>query len=81
MIQIDDEHFIGPVIDDAAFNKIMEYIEIGKEEGRLVTGGTGDDSKGFFIQPTVIADLSPTCTYYARRNLWTSCWYFKSKRF
>lgn len=38
----------------------MGYIEIGKEEGRLVTGGTGDDSKGFFIQPTVIADLSPT---------------------
>ncbi|TQR18351.1 L-glutamate gamma-semialdehyde dehydrogenase [Psychrobacillus vulpis] len=55
-----DEHFVGPVIDGAAFNKIMEYIEIGKEEGRLVSGGTGDDSKGFFIQPTVIADLSPT---------------------
>ncbi|MFF2755431.1 L-glutamate gamma-semialdehyde dehydrogenase [Psychrobacillus sp. NPDC058041] len=55
-----DEHFVGPVIDGASFNKIMSYIEIGKGEGRLVTGGTGDDSKGFFIQPTVIADLSPT---------------------
>lgn len=55
-----DEHFVGPVIDGASFKKIMSYIEIGKGEGRLVTGGTGDDSKGFFIQPTVIADLSPT---------------------
>ncbi|MFJ8067090.1 L-glutamate gamma-semialdehyde dehydrogenase [Psychrobacillus sp. NPDC096426] len=55
-----DEHFVGPVIDGSAFNKIMEYIEIGKGEGRLVAGGTGDDSKGYFIQPTVIADLSPT---------------------
>lgn len=55
-----DEHFVGPVIDGASFKKIMSYIEIGKEEGRLITGGTGDDSKGFFIQPTVIADLSPT---------------------
>ncbi|MFJ7827469.1 L-glutamate gamma-semialdehyde dehydrogenase [Psychrobacillus sp. NPDC096623] len=55
-----DEHFVGPVIDGASFKKIMDYIEIGKEEGRLVTGGTGDDSKGYFIQPTVIADLSPT---------------------
>ncbi|WP_391116584.1 L-glutamate gamma-semialdehyde dehydrogenase [Psychrobacillus sp. L3] len=55
-----DEHFVGPVIDGASFDKIMSYIEIGKGEGRLVTGGTGDDSKGFFIQPTVIADLSPT---------------------
>lgn len=55
-----DEHFVGPVIDGSAFNKIMEYIEIGKGEGRLVAGGTGDDSEGYFIQPTVIADLSPT---------------------
>ena len=47
------EHFIGPVIDEASFNKIMNYIEIGKEEGRLVTGGTGDDSKGYFVEPTV----------------------------
>ncbi|EPD50503.1 L-glutamate gamma-semialdehyde dehydrogenase [Paenisporosarcina sp. FSL H8-0542] len=54
-----DEHFVGPVIDGAAFKKIMSYIEIGKGEGRLVSGGTGDDSKGFFIQPTVIADLDP----------------------
>ena len=60
MIPDNDEHFVGPVIDGSAFNKIMEYIEIGKGEGRLVTGGTGDDSKGYFIQPTVIADLSPT---------------------
>ncbi|MFJ7971573.1 L-glutamate gamma-semialdehyde dehydrogenase [Psychrobacillus sp. NPDC096389] len=55
-----DEHFVGPVIDGSAFNKIMEYIEIGKGEGRLIAGGTGDDSQGYFIQPTVIADLSPT---------------------
>lgn len=54
-----DEHFVGPVIDGAAYKKIMDYIEIGKGEGRLIAGGTGDDSKGFFIQPTVIADLDP----------------------
>jgi 1-pyrroline-5-carboxylate dehydrogenase len=54
-----DEHFVGPVIDGAAYKKIMEFVEIGKGEGRLVLGGTGDDSKGYFIQPTVFADLSP----------------------
>lgn len=53
------ETYMGPVIDEAAFNKIMSYIEIGKEEGRLMTGGEGDSSKGFFIQPTVFADLDP----------------------
>ncbi len=35
----------------------MYYIEIGKQEGKLMTGGEGDDSKGYFIQPTIFADL------------------------
>lgn len=53
------ETYMGPVIDKKSFDKIMEYIEIGKKEGRIVSGGTGDDSKGYFIQPTIIADLDP----------------------
>lgn len=53
----DHASYMGPVIDQAAFDKIMNYIEIGKEEGKLVAGGEGDDSKGFFIQPTVFADV------------------------
>jgi 1-pyrroline-5-carboxylate dehydrogenase len=53
------ETFTGPVIDQSSYNKIMDYIEIGKGEGRLVAGGTGDNSKGFFIEPTVFADLDP----------------------
>jgi len=52
------ETFMGPVIDQSAFNKIMEYIEIGKNEGKLVAGGEGDDSKGYFIKPTVFADVA-----------------------
>ncbi|AGK52112.1 L-glutamate gamma-semialdehyde dehydrogenase [Bacillus sp. 1NLA3E] len=55
----DQTVFTGPVIDQSAFNKVIDYIEIGKQEGRLVAGGIGDNSKGYFIQPTVIADLAP----------------------
>lgn len=55
----EDEHFVGPVIDGSAFKKIMEYVEIGKGEGELLTGGTGDDSTGYFIQPTVFKDVDP----------------------
>lgn len=51
--------FTGPVIDQAAYDKIMGYIEIGKEEGKLLAGGDGDNSKGWFIQPTVFGDVSP----------------------
>src|SRR5690625_4291857 len=53
----DNSHFMGPVIDQAAYDKIMSYIEIGKEEGELLAGGDGDDSKGWFINPTVFADV------------------------
>ncbi|PGV55887.1 L-glutamate gamma-semialdehyde dehydrogenase [Bacillus sp. AFS037270] len=52
-------NFMGPVIDINAYKKILEYIEIGKEEGKLLTGGEGDNSKGYFIKPTVFAELSP----------------------
>jgi 1-pyrroline-5-carboxylate dehydrogenase len=55
----DRSHFTGPVIDQAAFDKITSYIEIGKEEGRLVAGGESDDSVGYFVQPTVIVDVTP----------------------
>ena len=50
------------VVNEAAMNSILNYIEIGKKEGRLINGG-GRDTKagdGYFIQPTVIADIAPT---------------------
>ncbi|HEY1013259.1 MAG TPA: L-glutamate gamma-semialdehyde dehydrogenase [Herpetosiphonaceae bacterium] len=48
------------VVDAKAFNKIKEYIEIGKKEGKLMLGGeTGDGAEGFFVPPTIIADIKP----------------------
>ncbi|SDC57967.1 L-glutamate gamma-semialdehyde dehydrogenase [Shouchella lonarensis] len=55
-----DNHYMGPVIDQAAFDKITSYIETGKQEGRLVAGGDSDNATGFFIRPTVFADVDPT---------------------
>ena len=49
--------YMGPVNDQGAFDKIMSYIQIGKREGKLKAGGEGDDSKGWFIQPTIFADV------------------------
>ncbi|MDM5334844.1 L-glutamate gamma-semialdehyde dehydrogenase [Ureibacillus composti] len=54
-----EDTFCGPVNDGGAFKKVSEYIEIGKSEGRIVVGGEYDDSKGFFIHPTVFADVDP----------------------
>jgi 1-pyrroline-5-carboxylate dehydrogenase len=52
---------MGPVVNEAAMKSILDYIEIGKKEGRLLTGGARatDKGDGFFIQPTVIADIKP----------------------
>ncbi|MEO5509087.1 MAG: L-glutamate gamma-semialdehyde dehydrogenase [Longimicrobiales bacterium] len=52
--------YMGAVIDPKAFNKIREYIDIGKKEGRLLAGGeTGEAKDGYFIPPTIFADIQP----------------------
>jgi 1-pyrroline-5-carboxylate dehydrogenase len=57
---VDPQHFMGPVVNKAAFDRIAEYIKVGTKEGRLVCGGEANDKDGFFITPTVIADVAPT---------------------
>ena len=51
---------VGPVVDKNAYQKIQQYIEVGKEEGKVVTGGEHAGQEGYFIQPTVITDVAPT---------------------
>ncbi len=50
---------MGPVINAGAEKSIMDYIETGKQEGRVLTGGRTTSSAGHFIAPTVIADVAP----------------------
>lgn len=55
----DPATFMGPVINAAARKSILEYIETGKKEGRIISGGGESPGPGYFIQPTVIADVAP----------------------
>ena len=55
----DPANFMGPVINESAFNKILNYIEIGKQEGKLIQGGHPLPGEGFFIPPTIVADVDP----------------------
>ncbi|MHB8755596.1 MAG: L-glutamate gamma-semialdehyde dehydrogenase [Candidatus Acidiferrales bacterium] len=55
----DGNNFMGPVINKAAMKTILDYIEAGKKEGRLLTGGSAKGTDGYFIEPTVIADVKP----------------------
>lgn len=55
---------VGPVVNESQFNKILKYVEIGKNEGaKLILGGKacrkGNCSKGYFIEPTLFIDVTP----------------------
>ena len=52
---------MGAVINEGSMKDILGYIEQGKKDGRVITGGARDTKAGdgFFVQPTVIADIPP----------------------
>ncbi|MFQ5817581.1 MAG: L-glutamate gamma-semialdehyde dehydrogenase [Terriglobia bacterium] len=55
---VEDPHnFMGPVINQSAMQSILNYIAAGKKEGRLLTGGSRAGGEGYFLEPTVIADV------------------------
>ena len=59
----DSKTSMSAVINEKAFKTINAYIEKGQAEGgRLVAGGGSDGEQGFFIEPTVIADVKPLST-------------------
>ena len=51
------ENYMGPVINAGAQRSILEYVDVGKKEGRLIAGGSAGAGDGYFIQPTIIADV------------------------
>jgi 1-pyrroline-5-carboxylate dehydrogenase len=57
----DFRNFVNAVIDDNAFEKIMEYINkaASSDNAEIITGGKGDKSKGYFIDPTIIVTDNP----------------------
>ena len=52
---------MGPVSSKSAYGTILNYVEIGKGEGKVLAGGGPLDEKqrGYFIKPTVIGDVDP----------------------
>jgi RHH-type transcriptional regulator, proline utilization regulon repressor / proline dehydrogenase / delta 1-pyrroline-5-carboxylate dehydrogenase len=50
---------VGPVIDEAAYKRILEYIEIGKSEATLAYQAKDLPPQGYFIPPTIFTDVKP----------------------
>lgn len=61
-----DGRHIGPVVNESQWNKIQDLIQTGIDEGaRLVAGGTGRPeglNRGFYVKPTVFADVTNEMT-------------------
>jgi len=58
---LDPANLMGPVVNKSQYDKILNYIKIGQEEGaRLVLGGgrPAQKDKGYYIEPTVFADVT-----------------------
>jgi len=56
-------NYLGPVINKGSMEKIQQYIDKGlREGGKLVAGGKPAMTDGYFLQPTVIADVDPKAT-------------------
>ena len=51
------DNSLGPVVSESAEKSILSYIKVGKREGRLVAGGGKAPGPGYYLQPTVIADI------------------------
>ena len=53
----DPRYYLGPVISAGAKRTIQNYIEIGRAEGKLVTGGADGSPEGHYLAPTIFADI------------------------
>ena len=53
----DPETQVGAVINERAQKKILEYVDVGRKEGKIVAGGEAGPSEGFFVMPTIVDDV------------------------
>jgi 1-pyrroline-5-carboxylate dehydrogenase len=57
----EQKNWMGPVSSKSAYGSILNYVDVGKAEGKLMTGGgpLNDGQRGWFIKPTVIGEVDP----------------------
>jgi 1-pyrroline-5-carboxylate dehydrogenase len=60
----DPANYMGPVISAGASKSIRQYIDLGKSEGRLLTGGGAATGDGYFLPPAIIADVDSSARVF-----------------
>jgi len=56
------DNWMGPVVNASAQKKILGYVETGRREGKIIVGGEAVPGPGYFISPTIVADVAPDAT-------------------
>ena len=49
---------LGPIQNKMQFEKVKEYIEVGRKDGKIIAGGEAYEGKGYFVAPTIVRDIS-----------------------
>jgi 1-pyrroline-5-carboxylate dehydrogenase len=57
---VEGKSLTGAVVDKQQYDSIMRYIEVGQSEGREVYRGEIPDANGYYVPPTIFADVPPT---------------------
>ena len=71
---LDPETYMGPVVSEEQFDRVLSYIDIGRGEGaKLVAGGSRIGDRGYFVQPTIFADVNNQHENRPRGDLWAGC--------
>jgi len=55
----EQKHWMGPLINQKAQDKVLKYIDIGKKEGQLVLGGNRINDQGYFVECTIFDQVRP----------------------
>lgn len=55
---------LGPVINERARKNILDYIEVGRKEARLLSGGNAGEGEGYLIEPTIFVDVPSTARLF-----------------
>lgn len=61
---LDAKTFIGPLADGKQFERVMGFLEKGKAEAELVTGGVRKGESGFYVEPTIFLNPKDDATIY-----------------
>lgn len=67
--QWDKNTYQGPQVSKAQYERVLDYLEVGKKEGATVSAGgeakkVSEDGKGYFVSPTVFTDVKPSMRIY-----------------